>query len=173
MVELPPREMARHDVNAPTRGGGTVPVRIYSPSPKTAAVPVIVFYHGGGWVLGDVEGYDALCSEMAHLMGMTLVSVDYLLAPEHNFPAAVEDSIDATQWVAGGPLEIGHLVSALIVAGDSAGCALAAAVAREWFDRPSVPIAAQWLIYPVTDLSKLYASDIELGFVDKGYPVQD
>jgi len=172
MVELPPREMARFDVNALTRGGGTLPVRIYNPLPKSDAAPVIVFYHGGGWVLGDVEGYDSLCSEMAHLTGMTLVSVDYRLAPEDKFPAAVEDSIDATQWVASGPPEIGHPVSTLIVAGDSAGGALAAVVAREWLDRPSVPIAAQWLIYPVTDLSKLYPSDIEfspmLGLTDAG-----
>ena len=171
MVERPAREMMRHDVDVPTRAG-SVPVRIYQPIAATGAAPVIVFYHGGGWVLGDIEGYDSLCSEMAHLTGMTLVSVDYRLAPEHKFPAAVEDSIDATQWAADGPPEIGHPVSSLIVAGDSAGGALAAVVAREWLDRPSVPIAAQWLIYPVTDLSQLYPSDIELspmlGLTDEG-----
>lgn len=162
MVEAPPREMRRLDVSIAGEGGVAVPARVYRPTEAAEAAPVIVFFHGGGWVLGDVEGYDPLTAEIAHLSGLTVVSVDYRLAPEHRFPAAVDDCLAAARWAAAGPEEIGHPVSGLVLMGDSAGGALAAVAARELSAGSPVPILAQVLIYPVTDISKPYPSDAEL-----------
>jgi acetyl esterase len=162
MVEAPAREMHRQDVSIPVEGGVAVPARVYRPAEALAASPVIVFFHGGGWVLGDVQGYDSLTAEIAHLSGLTVVSVDYRLAPEHRFPAAVDDSLAAARWAAHGPTAIGHRVSGLVLMGDSAGGALAAVIARELSAASPVPVLAQVLIYPVTDISKPYPSDAEL-----------
>jgi acetyl esterase len=162
LVEQPPREMPRTDVSVPGPDGVTVPARIYRPTQASAAAPAVVFFHGGGWVLGDVEGYDSLAAEIAHLTGLTVVSVDYRLAPEHRFPAAVDDCLAAARWAAATPEAIGHPVSGLVLMGDSAGGALAAVVARELAEAPAAPLLAQVLIYPVTDISKPYPSDIEL-----------
>jgi acetyl esterase len=163
MVELPAREMPRLDVAITGEGGATVPARVYRPTAAREAAPAIAFFHGGGWVLGDVEGYDPLAAEIAHLSGLTVVSVDYRLAPEHRFPAAVDDCLAAARWTATGPGEFGHPVSGLVLMGDSAGGALAAVVARELLSAGSpVPVLAQCLIYPVTDISRPYPSDSEL-----------
>lgn len=162
MVERPARETPRRDVSIPGRDGLSVPVRVYRPTSTGDAAPVIVFFHGGGWVLGDVEGYDPLAAEIAWLSGMTVVSVDYRLAPEHRFPGAVDDCLAAARWAAAGPEAIGHPVSGLVLMGDSAGGALAAVVARELAGGAPVPLLAQVLIYPVTDISKPYPSDVEL-----------
>jgi acetyl esterase len=161
-MEKPGRPMTRLDVQVEARDGHRVPARVYRPSPSTEPAEVCLFYHGGGWVLGDLESHDALCSEIAHGLGRVVVAVDYRLAPKHPFPAAVEDSLAVTRWVAASPEAIGHPVSGLILAGDSAGGALAAVLARELRAALPVPILAQWLLYPVTDLSREYPSDDEL-----------
>lgn len=161
-VELPPREMPRQDVAVRSPDLHQIPVRIYSPTSATAPAPVIVFFHGGGWVLGDIEGYDSLCSEIASQMNLTLVSVGYRLGPEHLYPAAIEDAREATRWVADGPAAIKHPISGLILVGDSAGGSLAAALSRALLGTLPVPVLAQWLIYPVTDLTRNYPSDVEL-----------
>lgn len=162
MVEAPARDMPRTDVEIPVEGGAPVPARVYRPGPGGGAAPVIVFFHGGGWVLGDVEGYDSLAAEIAHLSGLTVVSVDYRLAPEHRFPAAVDDCLAAAHWAAGSPEALGHPVGGLVLMGDSAGGALAAVVARELAGASPAPLLAQVLIYPVTDISRPYPSDAEL-----------
>jgi acetyl esterase/lipase len=119
-----------------------VPVRLYTPSPRPD-LPLVVYLHGGGWVLGLVEGHDGVCRALANRAGCRVASVDYRLAPEHRFPAAVDDAWAVTRWAIdrGGPVA---------VAGDSAGGNLAAVVAIRARDA-GLPLAGQVLIYPVTD----------------------
>ncbi|MFQ3595303.1 MAG: alpha/beta hydrolase [Sphingomonadaceae bacterium] len=130
---------------------GPVPVRIYQRDMPESEGPVLTYFHGGGWVIGNIESHDSLCAEIALQTGWTVVSVDYRLAPEHRFPAATEDCIAAARWVAQSPADIGHMVTGQILAGDSAGGNLAAAVSRELAGE--VPLLAQWLIYPGTDMA--------------------
>jgi acetyl esterase len=127
---------------------GEIPVRIYTPA-GSGPLPVVVYFHGGGWVIGNIESHDATCRALANESGCIVVSVDYRLAPEHKFPAAAEDSYAATVWAA----EFGGDASRLAVAGDSAGGNLAAVVALMARDRGGPRIAFQLLVYPVTDFS--------------------
>ncbi len=153
MVEAPRPEIAdRRDIAIPGPAG-PIPARLYRATLSDAPAPVLVFYHGGGWVIGDLEVYDSLCAEIARVLEMTVVSVDYRLAPEHAFPAAVDDCLAATAWVARSPAEIGHPVTGVVPAGDSAGGNLAAVVCQEQHGRLPVPIVAQWLIYPGVDMT--------------------
>lgn len=130
---------------------GMVPVRTYQTRARVRPSPVVVFFHGGGWMQGSVGGYDALCGQTADRTGALVVSVDYRLAPEHPFPAAVQDCYDVTRWVGeqGGALGIDP--ARLAVMGDSAGGNLAAVVAQLARDAGGPPIVAQVLIYPATD----------------------
>src|SRR5215471_2723043 len=132
------------DIEIPV-AAGSVAARVYEPAADPAGT--IVYYHGGGWVLGTLDSCDAVCRALVVASGCRLVSVDYRLAPEHRFPAAPNDSYDAVVWIAenlsrGGPL---------VVAGDSAGGNLAAVVALRARDEDGPPIALQVLIYPVVD----------------------
>ena len=154
MTELPRGTIARvEELTIPSPHGHPVPARLYSDAAHAAAGPVLIFYHGGGWVIGDLETHDPLCAEIARVLGMTVISVDYRLAPEHRFPAATEDCLAATEWVAGSPAAIGHTVTGIVVAGDSAGGNLAAVVAQQLGATLAVPILAQWLIYPGVDMT--------------------
>jgi acetyl esterase len=130
--------------------GGELPVRIYRPS-LDPDLPVIVFFHGGGWVLCDLDSHDGLCRLTANAVGAVVVSVGYRLAPEHPYPAAPEDCYAATEWVSRHGEELGVDVGRLAVMGDSAGANLAAVVALMARDRGGPAIAYQCLIYPVTD----------------------
>jgi acetyl esterase len=143
--------------------GGEIPIRIYHPliassiaSSRTGAhshapLPVVLFFHGGGWVLGSIASHDALCRRMCNESGCIFVSVEYRLAPEHKFPAAVDDSFAATEWVARHAAEFGGDPSRITVCGDSAGGNLAAVVAILARERGGPQIAYQVLIYPITD----------------------
>ncbi|WP_419815468.1 alpha/beta hydrolase [Glacieibacterium sp.] len=147
-------ELARvEDFTIPSPHGHAIPARLYSAVASPAAGPVLVFYHGGGWVIGDLETHDPLCAEIARVLGLTVVSVDYRLAPEHPFPAATEDCLTATHWLAGSPAIVGHPVTGLIPAGDSAGGNLAAVITQQQHGQLAVPIIAQWLIYPGVDMT--------------------
>lgn len=141
------------DIRIPITNGQDVPARLYTPNNISDPDTLIVFFHGGGWVLGDLRTHDPLSSEIACALGMRLLSVDYRLAPEHAFPAAVEDSRAATRWAAESPSELGDPIEALVLAGDSAGGNLAAVCCQELAGTLSVPIKAQWLIYPSVDFA--------------------
>ncbi len=129
--------------------GGDVPVRIYTPA-GDGPFPVLVNFHGGGWVIGDLDTADAVCRDLCRSAGCVVVSVDYRLAPEHPYPAAVEDACAATAWVADHMEEIGGN-GRLAVGGESAGGNLAAVVCQWARDRGGPEIHFQMLLYPVTD----------------------
>ena len=136
---------------------GAIPVRIYQPV-VASDLPVIVYFHGGGFVLGGLNGHDGVCRRLAVENKALVVSVDYRLAPEHKFPAAVEDSYDATCWVADHLAELGTSSDRLIVAGDSAGGNLAAVVSLMARDLNGPRISFQILIYPAVELSENFPS---------------
>jgi acetyl esterase len=120
-----------------------------------ATLPALVFFHGGGWVIGDLDTHDTLCRELANGSGCAVVAVGYRLGPEHRFPAAVDDSVAATRWVQRHAAELGLDPERIAVGGDSAGGNLAAVVAlsaRDAGDAGIPPLAFQLLIYPATDM---------------------
>jgi acetyl esterase len=128
---------------------GTIGVRLYRPSP-TRPLPALVFYHGGGWVIGDLYTHDGICRAIANAAECVVASVDYRLAPERKYPAAFEDSYAALTWLAGHAPTLGVDPARLAVGGDSAGGNLAAAAALAARDRQGPRLALQLLIYPVT-----------------------
>lgn len=153
LTERPRGDLAEvKDFTIPTPHGHDVPARLYRAVKSDAPAPLMIFYHGGGWVIGDLETHDPLCAEIARTLGMTVLSVDYRLAPEHKFPAATEDCLAVTEWAARSPAEIGHRVTGIVPAGDSAGGNLAAVVSQQLHGRLAYPILAQWLIYPGVDM---------------------
>ena len=130
--------------------GGEIPVRIYTPA-STEPLPALVHFHGGGWVIGDIETHDSICRTLANTAQCVVVSVDYRLAPEHKFPAAVDDAYAATTWVADHAEEIGVDKRRIAVGGDSAGGNLAAVVALIARGKSTPRLAYQLLVYPVMD----------------------
>jgi len=134
---------------------GPIPVRIYRPKDVPGATPLaaLVFFHGGGWVIGDLETHDVFCRQLTAGAGISVLSVDYRLAPEHKFPAAIDDAWAATRWVAAHASELGIDARRLAVGGDSAGGNLAAVVALLARDQGGPSLALQALIYPVTDVA--------------------
>ena len=131
---------------------GDVPYRLYAPADQTGEpLPGFVFFHGGGMVGGSIESHDAVAAALAQTTGCRLVSVGYRLAPEHRYPAAVEDAIAATQWVSTEAASLGIDAARLVVGGDSAGATLAAVVCQESLRGGGPVIAAQCLICPVLD----------------------
>ncbi|HVN85934.1 MAG TPA: alpha/beta hydrolase [Candidatus Binatia bacterium] len=129
---------------------GSIPVRIYTPNGRSP-LPVLVYFHGGGWVIGNIEGYEVLCRSLAKAVECIVVSVDYRLAPEHKFPAAAEDAYAATRWAATTAAAIGGDPARVAIGGDSAGGNLTAVVALMARDRGGPPLVHQLLVYPVTD----------------------
>src|SRR6059036_2933726 len=134
---------------------GTIPVRLYRPKgvPASTMLPALVFFHGGGWVIGDIGTHDVLCRQLTAGAGVSVVNVDYRLAPEHKFPAAIDDAWAATRWVAAHASELGLDAGRLAVGGDSAGGNLAAVVALQARDAGAPAIKLQVLVYPVTDVA--------------------
>ncbi|MGQ0698121.1 MAG: alpha/beta hydrolase [Panacagrimonas sp.] len=128
---------------------GEIGVRVYTPE-GAGPFPVLSFFHGGGFVLGDLESHDAVCREIAGGANCVVVAVDYRLAPEHKFPAAPDDCVAAVKWVASNAAAIKGDASRLAVAGDSAGGNLAAVVAQRLRDENGAKLCAQLLIYPAT-----------------------
>ncbi|GHO90553.1 acetylhydrolase [Reticulibacter mediterranei] len=132
---------------------GTIPVRIYTPEGQ-GPFPVLIFFHGGGWVIGDLDTHDAICRSLTRSAGCVTVSVDYRLAPEHKYPAARDDCYAATKWVAENARSFNGDPERLAVGGDSAGGGLAAVVTLMARDQGGPHLAYQFLIYPVTDYYK-------------------
>jgi acetyl esterase len=126
--------------------GGPIPIRTYRPENPTGA---LVYFHGGGWVLGNIRTVDGVCATLARRAGITVISVDYRLAPEHRFPAAVDDAWAATTWAYANREQLGA-TGRLAVGGDSSGGNLAAVAARRAGDK-GMALALQLLVYPVTD----------------------
>jgi acetyl esterase len=129
---------------------GPLTIRIYWPPTDDAAAPVVVFFHGGGFVVGDLDTHDGTCRQHAVGASAVVVSVEYRLAPEHPYPAAIDDAWAAVQWVAGHGDEIGADASRLAVAGDSAGGNISAVIAQRSRDNGGPPILFQLLWYPAT-----------------------
>ncbi len=131
---------------------GAIPIRIYWPE-RLEPSPALVYFHGGGWVVCDLDTHDVICRAIARRSGAVVVSVDYRLAPEHKFPAAVIDCYAATRWVSENAERLGIDPLRISVGGDSAGGNLAAVVSLQSRNEAGPHIAQQILVYPVTDLS--------------------
>jgi len=129
---------------------GEIPARIYTP-PGTGPFPLLVYFHGGGWVIGNLEAYDATCRALTNAARCVVAAMEYRLAPEHKFPTAPEDCYAATQWVAAHATAIGGDPARLALGGDSAGGNLTAVVAQMVRDRGGPVLCYQLLVYPVTD----------------------
>lgn len=144
---------------------GPIPLRLFrgAGTASGAMLPGLVYFHGGGWVICDLDTHDTLCRQIANAAGCAVVSVDYRLGPEHKFPAAVEDAIAATAWIAQHAADLGVDAGRLAVGGDSAGGNLAAVVALDARDRGGPRIALQVLIYPGTDMSMRHDSHRRYG----------
>lgn len=131
---------------------GIIPARHYRPPAAGAPAPLLVFFHGGGWVLGDLDSYDSACRLISRDAGIHVLSIDYRLAPEHPAPAAVEDACAAYRWARERARDLGADPMRVAVGGDSAGGNLAAVVTRLARDGGDPLPTLQWLIYPVTDM---------------------
>ena len=143
---------------------GPIPARIYTPITLRKAsdlAPCLVFFHGGGWVIGNLDTHDVVCRKLADEGQLIVISVDYRLAPEHKFPAAIDDAIASTKWIAENATQLGIDASRLMVGGDSAGGNLAAVVAISARDGDGPDIAGQVLIYPATDFAMTHPSHSE------------
>ncbi len=145
---------AVRDLSIPGDAGQRMPARAYTPRHAPAgALPTLLFIHGGGWVAGDLEGYDPLCRELCNASGCLVVAIEYRLAPEHKFPAAPLDCYAALLWLAANATWLGGDPHRIAVGGDSAGGNLAAVVAQMARDRGGPALRFQLLVYPVTDHS--------------------
>ncbi|MHC2387967.1 acetyl esterase [Bradyrhizobium liaoningense] len=157
-------ELARVTPLAIPAPHGTIPARLYvpkEPRQNDGLSPALVFFHGGGWVIGDLDSHDVVCRQLAAEGALIVISVDYRLAPEHKFPAAADDAIAATKWIAAYARDLGVDASRLSIGGDSAGGNLAAVVALAARDAGGPALAGQVLIYPATDFAMTHDSHSE------------
>src|SRR4051812_15206187 len=146
----PGEEVAEvRDIEVPGPGGA-IGVRIYRPQGE-GPLPVVAYAHGGGWIMGTLDGFDTTCRALANASGALIASIDYRLAPEHAFPAALDDVHAVVRWLAEHAGELGGDPSRIAVAGDSAGGNLVAATTRRLRDEEGPAVRFQALIYPVCD----------------------
>lgn len=152
VAELPPRDLAViKDLTCPGPAGD-IPVRFYDARETREPGPAVMFYHGGGFVIGDLDSHHALCTEIAAELDLPVIAVHYRLAPEHVFPAAPDDCEAASRWVASSPEALGRTITGLIPMGDSAGGNLAIVVTQALAEAPAaVPVVVQVPIYPLSD----------------------
>ena len=155
LTEADPRPLAViRDLTCPGPAGD-IPVRLYDARDAREPGPAVLFFHGGGYVIGDLETHHALCTEIAAELDLPVLAVDYRLAPEHPFPAAPDDCEAAARWLAASPTELGRTVTGIVTIGGSAGGNLATVTARALADRPAAaPVVLQVLLYPATDESQ-------------------
>ena len=143
---------------------GEIGLRLYDAREAREAGPLFVFFHGGGFVLGDLDTHEPFCAEMARELDMPVLAVNYRLSPEHPWPAGIEDAIAAARWAAESPGALDREVTGLVLAGDSAGGNFTIIVALALRDEPArVPVLAQWPIYPAADPGKGYPSRTDFG----------
>ncbi len=156
----PPPVAEIRELSAPRPAGGAIPLRLYRGAATAYGeiLPALVYFHGGGWVIGDLDTHDSLCRHLANAAQCIVVAVDYRLAPEHKFPAAVEDCFAATSWVAQKGAALGVDGERLAVGGDSAGGNLAAVVSLIARDRGAPKLRCQALLYPAVDCAMTHAS---------------
>lgn len=159
VADLPLGDLAvMRDLSIPGEGG-MIPARLFDPRETREPGPVVVFFHGGGFVIGNIDTHASFAAEMARQLDLPVVSVDYRLAPEHRWPAAPADCEAAARWVAGSPADLGRAVTGLVLSGDSAGGTLTITAAMALRDDPAaVPAIVQAPIYPAADMSKEYPS---------------
>ena len=153
VTQPPPRPLG--EVLDLTASGphGAIALRLYRPDGLASPAPVLVYYHGGGWVIGDLDTHDSLCRDLADAGRCVVVAVDYRMGPEHRFPAAVDDVLAATRWLQAQSAALQLDPARFAVGGDSAGGNLAAVVALAWRDAGQAPpLRLQLLIYPTTDM---------------------
>ncbi len=164
MFDVETGPLARiEDILAPGDDGRAIPLRLYDSRSDRGPSAVVMFFHGGGFVLGDLNGYDPGCAALARALDLPVVSVDYRLAPEHVWPAAPDDCEAVCRWVAS-TTGLGFAVTGLILAGDSAGGGLAIVTAMALRDAPAgAPTRALMALYPVTDQRAEHPSYIEYG----------
>ena len=148
-----PRALHRVEDRAIAGRGVAVPVRIYAPT-KDPMLPALVYLHGGRFISGDLETHDAVCRDLAFRSGCAVVAVDYRLAPEHRFPAALDDASDVAAWISADGRELGIDAARVGVGGDSVGANLAAAVALRFRDRQIAALRCQLLVYPMLDATR-------------------
>ena len=160
MSQPHPSDMEVHDRTIPT-GEQDVPVRVYRPAGSEGPRPCIIYMHGGGFMVGDLDSSDSIAWGFAQQTGAVVVSVDYRLTPEHPYPAAFNDCYGVLSWFAKNPGEVAIDADRIAVAGDSAGGNLAAALCLAARDRGGPKIVAQAMIYPGTGLDQTYPSYIE------------
>lgn len=164
LADAPPRELAVIRDLACPGPAGNIPLRLYDAKSSRNPGPVIVFFHGGGFVIGNLESYHSLCTDIAVRTGLPVVSVDYRLAPEHCFPAAPDDCEAAARWIAASPAELGLEVTGLITMGDSAGGNLTIVTTLALLDDPAeVPVIMQVPIYPIASPIENHGSMNDFG----------
>jgi acetyl esterase len=143
---------------------GEIPLRLYDSQSRRAAGPLILFFHGGGFVFGDLESHDSFCRFLAERCDLPVLAVDYRLAPEHPFPAFAQDAQTVARWVATQPEALGFALTGLVTCGDSAGGHLAILVAQTLGAQPAdLPVVAQWAVYPFLGAGKDWPSVREFG----------
>ena len=168
MVDPPVGDLAEvRDLSIPGPAGD-IPARLYDARASRPPGPAIVFYHGGGFTVGDLDTHASFTAEVARTLDLPLIAVDYRLAPEAKWPAGPDDAEAAARWVASGPAELGRGVTGLVLMGDSAGGNLTILTALALRDAPAAaPVIFQLPIYPATDSSRDY--DSFAAFADGGY----
>lgn len=138
---------------------GDIPARLFDVAESRAPGPLMLFFHGGGFVIGNLETHASFCAEVSRTLDMPVLAVDYRLAPESPWPAAPDDCEAAARWAAGSPAVLGRAITGLVTCGDSAGGNLAIVVAMALRDTPAaVPVIAQLPFYPATDTTQEYPS---------------
>ena len=175
-IELPIGELAIDRKLTMTGPGGTIDLRLFDPRATRAPGPVVVFYHGGGFVAGNVTTHAPLAAEIARQLDLPVVSVEYRLAPEAKWPAAPDDAEAAARWVAANGAALGRSATSLILTGDSAGGTLTLLTALALRDKPAAALVAMMIpLYPMADASKKYPSSTQfadgygLSSVDSAY----
>ena len=159
VAEAEPRTMAvQRDLTCPGPAG-PIPLRFYDVKAERAPGPCVIFIHGGGFVIGDLEVYHALCTEISHHLDLPVISVDYRLAPEHPFPAAPDDCEAVARWLAASPAELERTITGLVITGDSAGGSLTIVTTNQLMNEPAdVPVIVQAPIYPVASDTSQHSS---------------